>query len=245
MKTTIISAFIVSTFITSLPAAVINWLDMSPTAVGSSVPSSSSTIYTLPGVGPVTITYNASPFLTNTRQQASFLQTGTVGAGAYTWSAYEGFAAIHPGVNGQLMLAWDITYTFLAGPIAANTLFLGVSGLGQTTSFGGLTTTVDVIQNGFSLGDFNPGMGFGPTLFTNAPGSFHLENSTNGAGGSDPWWNTDLQVVQITDMVSSLTVKVNQIRGDGMQIGLGAVIPEPSTAFLVAATSLLFLRRKR
>lgn len=244
MKTTIISTVIATALITSLPAGVIQWMDLSPAgAVGGSVPSNVTTLYSLPGVaGPITITYTLST-PSPTRLQPSFLQNGNVNFGLDTWATYEGIGTISnatpPGLVG-----WDITFGF-SSTVPLNTLVLGVVGLGQTTSFGGFTTTVNVLQNGLSLGDFNAGQGFGATAFTSASGSFSLQNSTNGPGGINPHWNTDLNVVQILDPVSSLTVRVNQIDGDGIQIALGSVIPEPSSALLAALTGLLVLRRKR
>ncbi len=244
MKTYIISIVIITALVNSLPAAMITWLTTSPVAVGSSVPSSTSIDYFLPGVGPVAITYNAPAILTNSRQQAPFLQNGTVAAGAYFWGPYEGIGTLSTSIT-MPVVPWEITYTF-ANPVNPNTLFLGVSGLGKSTAPSSGTTTVDVSQNGGPLGDFNAGMGFGATLFASSYGSFHLENFSSGPNFLNPLANTDLHVVQIQDMVSSLTVRVNQYRNDGIQIGLGAVvIPEPSSALLVAMTSLMVLRRRR
>ena len=115
-------------------------------------------------------------------------------------------------------LTWTVTYTF-PGTLPAGTVYVGADGMGQTTSFGGGATVVTVNQNGTFLGDWTGGGGpWGPTQFT--PG-FSMQNSLNGAGGLDPWWNTPLGVVKVTDAVSSITINGSQIRGDGIGFNIG------------------------
>jgi len=54
-----------------------------------------------------------------------------------------------------------------------------------------------------------------------------MQNSTTGAGGANPHWNTPYAVVRIDDAVSSLTIDLSTIRGDGIgcNIGYARAIP--------------------
>jgi hypothetical protein len=222
----------------------INWLNMAPTPFGSSVPNNS--VFNLPGVGNVTVTYALPATFTNARNQNPLLQNGNVVSGpdTYSWSSHELFGTIFQvGPDPIVPVPWTITYTF-PGTVPAGTIYLGVAGLGQTTSFGGGASTATVYQNGTFLGDWTGGGNYGPTQFT--PGNpFQMQNSLTGAGGYAPWWNSALGVVKINDPISSLTVNFIQIRGDGIGVNIGAV-PEPATlALLVGGSLLLGLSRRR
>lgn len=61
----------------------------------------------------------------------------------------------------------------------------------------------------------------GASQFTGGAGTFSVQNSVTGAGGANPWWNTQLGVVRIDDAVSSLTVNQSLIRGDGIGFNIG------------------------
>ena len=199
----------------------VRWLKMAPTPFGSSVPNNS--VYFVPGVGNVTITYSLPAVMTNTRLQNALMLNGSVAnsGNTYGWTSQEAFSTIFTvGPDPLVPLPWTITYTF-PGPLPCGSVYLGVQGLGQTTSFGGGKSTASVNQSGTFLGDWSGGGNWGPTLFTGGTGSFSMENSLTGAGGADPWWNTQLGVVRIDDAISSLTVNCSQIRGDGIGLDIG------------------------
>ena len=100
----------------------------------------------------------------------------------------------------------------------------------RKTHASGGASVYTVNQNGTFLGDWTDGGPWGPTQFTGGAGTFSVQNSVNGASGSNPWWNTPLGVVRIDDAVSSLTVNCSQIRGDGISAPLGARRPPRLTA---------------
>ncbi len=223
----------------------IDWLNMAPTPFGSSVPNAS--VFNLPGVGNVTVTYSIPTTFTDARFQNALLLNGNVvyGSDTYSWTSHELFAATNNATPNPLVVGapWWITYTF-PGTMPAGTIFLGVSGLGQTTSYGGGASTATVNQNGTFLGDWTGGGNYGPTQFTPGP-PFQMQNSLTGAGGVDPWWNTPLGVVRIDDPISSLTVNFSQIEGDGVGVNIGA-IPEPGSAvLLVLGGAFAMIRRRR
>jgi hypothetical protein len=222
----------------------IDWLNMAPTPLGSPVPNNS--VYNLPGVGNVTITYSYPTYFTQARSQNAFLQNGNVTSGGdnYAWTSHELLSTVFTvGPDPLVPVPWRITYTFPSLQPAGK-IYLGVAGLGQTTSFGGGASTATVNQNGTFLGDWSGAGGpWGPTQFTAGP-PFQMQNSLTGAGGQDPWWNTPLGVVRIDDPISALTIDFSQIRGDGIGVNIGA-IPEPAGAVLLGIGALLALRRRR
>jgi hypothetical protein len=222
----------------------IDWLNMAPTAFGSAVPNNS--VFNLPGVGNVTVTYSYPAYFTQTRSQNVDLQNGnlTYAGDNYAWTNQELLATVFTeGPDPIVPVPWWVTYTF-PGTQAAGKIFLGVAGLGQTTSFGGGASSATVNQNGTFLGDWSGAGGpWGPTQFTPGP-PFQMQNSLTGPGGLDPWWNTPLGVVRIDDPISSLTVDFSQIRGDGIGVNIGAV-PEPASAGLLALGGLLAMSRRR
>ena len=199
----------------------ITWLNMAPTPFGSSVPNSS--VFFMPGVGNVTVTYSTPAVITNTRLQNPFIISGNLSAGGntYNWSNFEAFATIFTaGGNPLVPEIWRITYTFPA-TMPAGSLYVGVSGLGQTSSFGGGASIASVNKNGTFLGDWSGAGGpWGPTQFSAGP-PFTMKNSVIGAGGADPWWNTPLGVVRIDDATNSVTIDMSQIRGDGVGVNIG------------------------
>jgi hypothetical protein len=221
----------------------IDWLNMAPTPFGSSVPNNS--VFFLPNVGNVTVTYSLPATFSDARFTNPLLTNGNVVSGpdTYSWTSHELFGATNlASTNPIVGVPWRITYTF-PGTQAPGKIYLGVSGLGQTTSFGGGASTATVYQNGTFLGDWTGGGNYGPTQFTPGP-PFQVQNSLTGAGGADPWWNSALGVVRIDDPISSLTVDFSQISGDGVGVTIGA-IPEPAGAALLGVGALLTLRRRR
>ena len=225
---------------------VITWLEMSPTPFNSTVPNAST--FNLPGVGNVTMTYNYPNYFTQTRLQNAPLTVGslTSGGDTYSWTNSEQLATVFSdGPDPLVPIPWSVTYKF-PGAQPAGSVFLSVSGLGQTSSFGGGASTATVYQTGNFIGDWSGAGGpWGPTLFTpNNP--FTMSNSLTGAGGLDPWWNTPLGVVQITDAgVTSLTVNLSQIRGDGIGVNIGTTLPGPSAMGVLAMALLAAGRRRR
>jgi hypothetical protein len=201
-------------------AVTIDWLNMPPTPFGSSVPSGS--VFFVPGIGNVTVTYSIPSTFTDSRLGGGVLQSGNLLSGAYSWTNYESFANIlNTGPDPLVPVQWTITYTF-PSTLPVGSVFVGVAGLGATTSFGGGATTATVNQNGAFLGDWTGGGGpWGPTLFTPGTGVFQMMNSLTAPGGQDPNWNTPLGVVLITDPVSSVTVIFSAIRGDGVGVNIG------------------------
>jgi hypothetical protein len=197
----------------------INWLDMSPTAINAPVPNGS--VFFVPGVGNVTVTYSIPAHWTHGRNQNPLYTVGNVVSGpdTYTWTNYEHFGTIF--TAGDLgPESATITYTF-AGTLPAGMVFVGTIGLGATTSFGGGASTTTVNQNGTFLGDYIGDVTAGASQFTGGAGTFSVQNSVTNAGGANPWWNTQLGVVRIDDAVSSVTVYQSQLRGDGIGVNIG------------------------
>jgi hypothetical protein len=222
----------------------VDWLQMAPTPFGTSVPNNS--VYNLPGVGNVTITYSLPTWFTDARFQNAFLLNGNVTSGGdnYAWTGQELFATTNLAGPATPLIGdpWRITYTF-TGVQPAGSIVLGVSGLGQTSSYGGAASTATVNQNGTFLGDWSSGGTYGPTQFTSGP-PFQMQNSVTGPGGQDPWWNTPLGVVRIDDPISSLTIDFSQISGDGVGVNIGHAVPEPTTLALLALGGLAIVRRR-
>ncbi len=219
----------------------LNWLNMAPTPFGSSVPNNS--VFNLPGVGPVTVTYNLPTTFTDARFTNPSFQNESVtnGPDTYSWGAQEMFAAVN-GVNQTN--TWDITYTF-SGTLAPGTIYLGISGLGATTNPGGGYSVATVFQNGNYLGDVNSSGAFGPTNYTPGAGVFSMQNSLIAAGGIDPHWNSQLGLVQIMDPISSLTVHFSQLGGDGLGVNIAAVVPAPGDGAFLMLAGLAAMRRRR
>ncbi|MCA9297833.1 MAG: hypothetical protein KDA28_02135 [Phycisphaerales bacterium] len=228
--------------VSTATALNIDWLDMAPTLPGNPVPNNSN--FFVAGIGNVNVTYAIPANFSQARLISPPFQNGNVPG--YTWGAHELLATtnLNPGVAPLTPDPWSVTYTF-PNTLAANTVFVGVSGLGATTSFGGGASIATVQQNGTFLGDFNNGGGpWGATLFTPGAGVFTMQNSLTGPGGVDPHWNTELGVVQINDAVSSITIRLSQLPGDGVGVNVGFV-PAPASAMLLGLGGLTATRRRR
>ena len=226
--------------VTAHAAQTIDWLNMSPVAFGSTVPSNSN--YNLPGVGLVNITYSLPAVFTQSRFTNPILANGNVSAGAYNWTAHELIGVVNT-VAANTTTQWHVTYTFPSLQ-AANSIYVGISGLGRTSNNGGMMTLATVNQNGTFLGDWISGGNYGPTQYTGGAGFFTMNNSLTGPGGLDPWWNTELGVVQINDAVSTLTVIFDHTPGDGVGVNIGFV-PTPGAAAVLGLAGLMSAGRRR
>lgn len=222
----------------------LNWLDHSPVPFGSPVPNNS--IYFLPGVGNVVISYSMPVTYVQARGQNALLQNGNVtfGADNFAWANHETFGATSFAPIPPISTSWNITYTF-PGVQPAGSIILGVMGFGQTTSFGGGASSATVLQNGQFLGDWVSGGNYGATQYSGGAGVFSMQNSQNGAGGADPWWNSELGLVRIMDPISSLTVRFQQLSGDGLGLNIASIVPTPGAAALVGLAGLTAMRRRR
>ena len=222
----------------------IDWLDMSPTPFGSPVPNNSN--YFLAGVGNVNVAYSIPPAYTHGRITNPSLQNGSVtnGPNTYQWAGHELFAATASSTSA--FSSWDITFTF-PSTLNAGDLYVGIAGLGATTQspFGAGASVATVLQNGTFIGDYagSPANNWGPTQFVGGPGVFTMQNSLAAPGGIDPHWNSQLGIVRIDDAVSSLTVRFNQLTGDGVGVNIG-VVPAPGTAVLLGLAGLTLRRRR-
>lgn len=243
----IASAALASAMAPAANAAIYNidWLQMAPTPFGSPVPNAS--VYNLPGLGNVTVTYSIPAVFTHARGNNALLTSGSVVAGpdTYTWSNWELFGAVlQTGPDPLVPVPWRVTFSW-SNPVPANSIYVGVAGLGRTTSFGGGMTTATVNQNGTFLGDYTGGGNYGANQFTSGAGTWTMNNSVTGPGGADPHWNSALGVVQINDPnLTSITIDFSHIRGDGAGANIG-FIPTPGAAAVLGMGGLLASRRRR
>jgi len=158
----------------SAALTTITWLNMSPTPFTTPVATNSN--YFVAGVGNVNVTYSISSDFIHGRITNPSLQNGSITSGPSTWDwgAHEQFAATPQfGPDPIVPVALSVTYTFPAQ--AAGAVYVGVSGLGATTSFGGGTSTATVNQNGTFIGDWISGNNWGATQFTPGVGTFSMQ----------------------------------------------------------------------
>ncbi len=200
----------------------ITWINYAPTPVGGVIPNAS--VYNVTGIGNVLVTYSLTTLLDEARTQFAPATVGSVpfGPDTYTWSNYEYFGTIY---NDTPLgpAPGKVTFIFPT-TLPAGTVFVGTLGIGATTSFGGGQSSFTVNQNGTFFGDFIIDPTFGATAFAGGPGTFTMTNSVTGAGGSNPWWNTQLGIVRIDDPVSSVTVDQACLRGDGIGFNIGFAV---------------------
>jgi hypothetical protein len=225
-------------------ATTVQWMDMSPNPADSATRVPSGSVFSLPGLGNVTMTYSMPAILTSGRGINAPYSNGS--ASSVSWGTWE-YLATYRAAHSPLDDVWTITYTF-DNPVPANTLYVGAFGLGSTTNEGGRISSVTGDHNATFLGDYRPaGSTAGATFFSGGAGSFFMKNSQINAGGANPWWNSDLGVAQITDGgFTSLSLTINQVSGDGFGFNIGSAIPEPSAALLgVISAGMLLARRRR
>ena len=242
------AAIAAAAFPASAATIPLTWLDMAPVPINTPVPNNSA--YFMPGLGNVTITYNIPSFINHLHGTNAIFQNGNVVSGpdTYTWGAHQYFGATNLGSTNpdgtpSVGAPWSITYTF-PSTVAANQIYLGIAGLGRTLNAGGIESTATVNQNGTFLGDFISGQNWGATDFIPGAGTFTLRNTQTGLGGADPWWNTELALVQINDSLNSLTVDFWHLPGDGLFVNI-AYVPAPGAFALLAAGGLMATRRRR
>jgi len=201
----------------------IDWLNMAPTAINSPVPDAS--VFTVAGIGNVTVYKNIGANVSDSRATSPTFVSGSLpfGLNTYQWSNFEYFGTIlNSGPDPIVPILSTVTYTFPA-VLSPGTVYVGILGLGATTSFGGGTSTMTVYQNGTLIGDYVGGGGFGPSLFTPGAGVFTVQNSVTGAGGANPHWNSQMAVVRIDNPVSAITIEHRGLRGDGIGASVGFV----------------------
>jgi hypothetical protein len=171
------------------------------------------------------------------RQDMTTASNGSVPG--YSWAAVEAISG-SPLVN-PLNRNYTVTYTF-SPAVPPNRLILGVGGLGRTSDGGGdgpAESNIKVEANGSTsaltwqmLGDWAPAAAnFGATEIRNAANTgagtagtpVLLRNSQINAGGANPWWNSKFAVLRMNQAVSSLTLTVNHVRGDGFSFAIGSL----------------------
>lgn len=243
----VVSSLLAAVGVASDASAVnysLNWMNMAPTSFGASVPNNS--VFSLPGVGSVTMSYSIPTTYAHNRFQNPLFYPGSVTSGpdTFTWATHEGFGATSLAPQPPLATSWDITYTF-SSTLAPGTIVLGVLGLGATNAPAVGATVATVLQNGIFLGDHISGGGFGATQFNPGAGQFSLQNSVTGPGGQNPHWNTELGLVRIMDPINSLTVRFSQLSGDGVGVNIASVVPTPGVTALAGLAGLASLRRRR
>ena len=227
----------------------VGWLNQGPTPFGLSYPSGS--VFNLPGVGPVTVTYSLNPAFSDARVDANWQANGSVvnGPDTYSWGNLEVLGRTNIQPAPPLNSSWSVTYSF-PGTVSAQSLVVGITGLGRRDDpiggTPGAVTTATCTQNGTYLGEFfGIGGPYGANQFTGGPGIFSLENSVTGVGGANPHWNTALALVRIDDAVNSLTVRFDQTSGDGVGVNIGVLVPSPGTAALIGLGALPAVVRRR
>lgn len=215
----------------------ITWLPMPPIPSGTTVPNGS--VYAVPGLGTVTLTYSLpappaslwSAYPVRLNQPSLYNLSVANGGNLYGWTNCEALAGtIKSSTSNTGPYPWSVTWTF-SQMIPVGALYFGVSGLGRFNDVYGVgTSTATVSQNGTFLGEVDGGNNWGANVFTSVPGQFQLSNSQTGNFAQDPQWNSKLAVIQILDAVTVLTVKLNQIRDDGVgvNIGLDTSLPTPT-----------------
>src|SRR5580765_6397181 len=144
----------------AMSATTITWLDMSPVPLNTTPPNNS--VYNVPGIGNVTVTYSIPANFSIARQAGAGFTAGNIGP--TSWTNYESFSTIFTdGPDPLVPLTWSITYTFPT-LLPGNSVYIGSIGLGKTSSFGGGASIYTVNQNGGFLGDYTDGGPWGPTL---------------------------------------------------------------------------------
>lgn len=223
----------------------IDWLDMSTPTNGSAIPLTPATAvpsgaqFAMPGGGGVVISHTI-PAEANmgVRQQSPAMSNGTVPG--YQWGVLDAIGSSP--LDNPLYRSYTITYTF-SPAIPAGRLVLGVSGLGRSSNVSGgnpgAESNIKVEANGSTtalgwqmLGDYaQAGSNYGATEILNAVGTglgvagspIKLRNAAIGPAGDNPHWNSKFGIILLKQAVSSLTLTVNHVRGDGFSIAIGTL----------------------
>ena len=208
----------VLTFHRTLDADIIHWLDV------STVPGQTNVVIDDPVLGMVQISANPPA------QAAFSAPAGSLGENSWSSFDYINYDASTTGTNNPIN--GILTFTFLDGPInsAQTLIYFTSSGLAENSTY-----VID--NNPLYLGDIRSAEGTGThTVLGN--GLLEIE----GAGFNH---NPDLFRFDAVS-ISSISVQINQVLGDGAGFTIGAVaIPEPTFGFLFCCVGTAFLATQR
>ena len=211
-----------------LDAAQLSYLQI-PSSGSASLPQ----VYNLPGYGNVQVSVTNNIPVTYFDQVNAYNQS----AGVYTWATDTQRFNVLNTTSAPEQYQFD--FTFLSGTPNPADLELVVVGLA-------VGTTAIVSQPGtlgaeytFPPSGFYP---FGPSSTTN------FASQTFGSNGNGDLLNTGWALYQASGSFTNLSLRVNQISGDGIGFTLGYV-PEPSTFCLLgigaAGLGIATLRKRR
>ncbi len=194
-------------------AATIVWLDDLPVASGDVVDH--------PVLGSIQFTAGLAP-------TGSFSASGVANSlGGFDWALpipYIGYDASTTGTNAPIQTT--VVLTFLGGPIdtSVTPLFVSTNGLAAASSY-----RIDGAPSFLgAIGSLE-----GPGIYTTPGAGATLVVS--GAG-----FNHDPDLIQLlAPTVSSITIEIDTVLGDGAGFALGAVgVPEPGAGALLGASLL-------
>lgn len=229
------------------PIHQIDWMALTPAAFGEAPPTTG--YYDLSGVGAVQLAYTADTDYGQARVQNPALSTGSITSDSvtYAWTNHETLGRTLSWSSPWLSSTWEATYTF-GQLVPAGQLIVGIQGLGRRDpsddeSPEDVRTSAVLVEGGTYLGDWAGNGNYGPTIAVGDANGLSLMNAMSGPGQANPWWNTGLALIRIDVPVSSLTVRFNQTRGDGVGVNIGSLVPEPASALLLAAGGLFVFRR--
>ena len=200
------------------------------------VPNSGSAslpqVYNLPGYGNVQVSVTNSIPVTYFDQINAYNQS----AGGYTWATDTQRFSVLNATSASEQYQFD--FTFLSGVPNPADLELVVVGLAK----GSIAT---VSQPGTVSGEYTfPASGFypaGPSSTTS------FSSLTFGSNGNGDLLNTGWELYQPSGSYTNLSLRVNQISGDGIGFTLGYV-PEPSSVCLLgigaAGLGIAVLRKR-
>jgi hypothetical protein len=241
----------------------IDWLSYAPVAVGAAPAPVGTYASSVPGVGPVTVSFSAVTGFTDARVMNPTVQNGsvTVGGDTFAWGPQEvlGRTYTTQGPNDPINKSWKLLYT-LSNPLPAGVdVVLGVYGLGKRSpNPGEAPTGLATLAHVYSpvgtyqqLGDYVTSNNWGATQISTLPGSFTLENSVTALGGLDPNWNSQVALTHFTSawVGNQLQLSFDQTLGDGIGVNIGftQAVPEPESAtlFLAGMVAMAGVLRRR